>query len=47
MFFLEYVKDDDLREILFNMQKMNNYMWEKIRICEEHLTPLTGRAVLI
>lgn len=30
--FLENVKDGDLREILFNMQKMNDYMREKIRI---------------
>lgn len=42
--FLENVKDGDLREILFNMQKMNDYMWEKIRIYEEHLTSLTGKS---
>ena len=44
MSFLENVKDGDLCEILFNMQKMNDYMWEKIRIYEEHLTSLTGKS---
>ena len=43
MSFMQDVKDGDLRAILANMQKMNDYMAEKIRIYEEHLTALTGR----
>ena len=43
MSFMQDVKDGDLRIILSNMQKMNDYMAEKIRIYEEHLTALTGR----
>ena len=42
--FRQDVKDGDLRTILSNMQKMSDYMAEKIRIYEEHLTALTGRA---
>ena len=41
--FMQDVKDGDLRTILSNMQKMSDYMAEKIRIYEEHLTALTGR----
>ena len=41
---MQDVKDGDLRTILSNMQKMSDYMAEKIRIYEEHLTALTGRA---
>ena len=44
MSFMQDVKDGDLRTILSNMQKMSDYMAEKIRIYEEHLTALTGRA---
>ena len=40
--FMQDVKDGDLRTILENMQKMNDYMAEKLRIYEEHLTSLTG-----
>ena len=43
MSFMQDVKDGDLRTILSNMQKMSDYMAEKIRIYEEHLTALTGR----
>ena len=43
MSFMQDVKDGDLRTILSNMQKMSDYMVEKIRIYEEHLTALTGR----
>ena len=42
--FVQNVKDGDLRTILENMQKMNDYMAEKLRIYEEHLTSLTGKA---
>ena len=41
--FMQDVKDGDLRTILSNMQKMSDYMAEKIRIYEEHLAALTGR----
>lgn len=41
--FLGDVKDGDMRTILANMQKMNDYLVEKIRIYEEHLTSLTGK----
>ena len=41
--FMEDVKDGNMRTILTNMQKMNDYMAEKIRIYEEHLTVLTGK----
>ena len=41
--FMQDVKDGNLRTILANMQKMNDYLAEKIRIYEEHLTVLTGR----
>ena len=44
--FMQDVKDGNLRTILENMQKMNDYMAEKLRIYEEHLTLLTGRARL-
>ena len=37
------VKDGNLRKILANTQKMNEYQAEKIRIYEEHLTVLTGK----
>ena len=40
---MQDVKDGDLRTILSNMQKMSDYMAEKIRVYEEHLTALTGR----
>ena len=40
--FMQNVKDGDLRTILVNMQKMNDYMAEKLRIYEEHLASLTG-----
>ena len=40
---MQDVKDGNLRTILSNMQKMSDYMVEKIRIYEEHLTALTGR----
>ena len=40
---MQDVKDGDLRTILVNMQKMNDYMAEKLRIYEEHLTSLTGK----
>ena len=43
MSFMQDIKDGDLRTILTNMQKMNDYMAEKIRIYEEHLTSLTGK----
>ena len=43
MAFMKDVTNGDLRAILSNMQKMNDYMAEKIRIYEEHLTNLTGR----
>ena len=41
--FMQDVKDGDLRTILVNMQKMNDYMAEKLRIYEEHLASLTGK----
>ena len=41
--FMQDVKDGDLRTILENMQKMNDYMAEKLRIYEEHLASLTGK----
>ena len=41
--FMNDVKNGNLRTILANMQKMNDYLAEKIRIYEEHLTSLTGR----
>ena len=41
--FMQNVKDGDLRTILVNMQKMNDYMAEKLRIYEEHLASLTGK----
>lgn len=41
--FMNDVNDGNLRTILTNMQKMNDYLAEKIRIYEEHLTVLTGR----
>ena len=41
--FMNDVNDGNLRTILANMQKMNDYLAEKIRIYEEHLTALTGR----
>ena len=44
MSFMGDIKDGNLRTILANMQKMNDYMAEKIRIYEEHLTALTGKA---
>ncbi len=44
MSFMGDIKDGNLRTILANMQKMNDYMAKKIRIYEEHLTALTGRA---
>ena len=44
--FMQDVKDGNLRTILENMQKMNDYMEEKLRIYEEHLTLLTGKARL-
>ena len=34
--FMQDVKDGDLRTILVNMQKMNDYMAEKIRTHEEN-----------
>ena len=40
---MQDVKDGDLRTILENMQKMNDYMAEKLRIYEEHLASLTGK----
>ena len=40
---MQNVKDGNLRTILENMQKMNDYMAEKLRIYEEHLTSLTGK----
>jgi len=43
MSLMQDVKDGNLRAILANMQKMNDYMAEKIRIYEEHLTALTGK----
>ena len=43
---MQDVKDGNLRTILENMQKMNDYMAEKLRIYEEHLTLLTGKARL-
>ncbi len=45
MSFMQDVNDGDFRAILANMQKqkMNDYMAEKIRIYEKHLTALTGR----
>ena len=42
--FMGDVKDGNLREILANMQKMCDYQAEKLRIYEEHLTTLTGKA---
>ena len=42
--FMGDVKDGNLREILANMQKMCDYQAEKLRISEEHLTTLTGKA---
>ena len=42
--FMQDVKDGDLRTILVNMQKMNDYMAEKLRIYEEHPASLTGKA---
>ena len=44
--FMQDVKDGNLRTILENMQKMNDYMAEKLRIYEEHLTLLTGKVRL-
>ena len=44
--FMQDVKDGNLRTILENMQKMNDHMAEKLRIYEEHLTLLTGKARL-
>ena len=41
--FMQNVKDGDLRTILENMQKMNDYMAEKLRIYEEHLASLRAR----
>ena len=41
---MQDVKDGDLRTILVNMQKMNDYMAEKLRIYEEHPASLTGKA---
>ena len=41
--FMQDVKDGNLRTILENMQKMNDYMAEKLHIYEEHLTSLTGK----
>lgn len=41
--FMQDVKDGDLRTILVNMQKMNDYMAEKLHIYEEHLSLLTGK----
>lgn len=41
--FMNDVNDGNLRTILANMQKMNDYLAEKIRIYKEHLTVLTGR----
>lgn len=46
MSFMQDVKDGDLRTILSNMQKMSDYMTEKIRIYEEHLTALTAGLAL-
>ena len=43
MSFMKDVEGGDLRVILTNMQKMNDYMAEKIRIYEEHLAALTGK----
>ena len=43
MAFMKDVTNGDLRAILSNMQKMNDYMAEKILIYEELLTNLTGR----
>ena len=43
MSFMKDVEDGNLSAILANMQKMNDYMAEKIRIYEEHLTALTGK----
>lgn len=43
---MQDVKGGNLRTILENMQKMNDYMAEKLRIYEEHLTLLTGKARL-
>ena len=40
---MQDVKDGNLRTILENMQKMNDYMAEKLRIYEEHLASLTGK----
>ena len=41
--FMQNVKDGELQTILVNMQKMNDYMAEKLRIYEEHLASLTGK----
>ena len=40
---MQDVRDGDLRTILVNMQKMNDYMAEKLHIYEEHLSLLTGK----
>ena len=40
---MQDVKDGNLRTILENMQKMNDYMAEKLHIYEEYLTSLTGK----
>ena len=45
--FMQDVKDGNLRTILENMQKMNDYMAEKLRIYEEHLASLTGKDRLV
>ena len=42
--FMRDVKDGNLRTILKNMQSMLDYHAEKIRIYEEHLSELTGKA---
>ena len=44
--FMRDVKDGNLRTILKNMQSMLDYHAEKIRIYEEHLSELTGKARL-
>lgn len=44
--FMRDIKDGNLRTILKNMQSMLDYHTEKIRIYEEHLSELTGKARL-
>ena len=44
--FMRDVKDGNLLTILKNMQSMLDYHAEKIRIYEEHLSELTGKARL-